>query len=90
MFRFGKEFQEIWEEIPKAETYQGCVDVIDKIESYSMKNLITREDTMVLLDCLEAFINAGYKPKTRVEWIKLGEVYDLISETRSWVFINKY
>lgn len=33
MFSFGKEFQEIWGEIPNAETYQGCVDVIEKIES---------------------------------------------------------
>lgn len=90
MFSFGKEFREIWVEIPKAETYQGCVDVIEKIEAYSTKNLITREDTMVLLDCLEAFINAGYKPKTRVEWIKLGEVYDSISQIRNWVFTNKY
>ena len=42
MFSFGKEFREIWVEIPKAETYQGCVDVIEKIEAYSTKNLITR------------------------------------------------
>ena len=90
MFSFGKEFREIWEEIPKVATYQGCVDVIEKIEDYSMKNLIAGEDVMVLLDCLEAFINAGYTPKTRVEWIKLGEVYDLISQIRNWVFTHKY
>lgn len=90
MVGFGKEFREIWEEIPNVETCNGCIDVIIKIESYSMINLITREDTMILLDCLEAFINAGYKPKTRVEWIKLGEVYDSISQIRNWVFTNKY
>lgn len=71
MFSFGKEFREIWVEIPKAETYQGCVDVIEKIEDYSTKNLITREDTMVLLDCLEAFIDARYAPKTREEWVEM-------------------
>lgn len=90
MFSFGKEFQEIWGEIPNAETYQGCIDVIEKIKSYSTANLITGECGMILLDCLEAFINVGYVPKTRAEWVELGEVYDLIGQTRHWLFIHKY
>lgn len=44
---------------------------------------------MILLDCLEAF-NVGYVPKTRGEWVKLGEVYDLIGQTRNWLFTHKY
>lgn len=45
---------------------------------------------MILLDCLEAFINVGYVPKTRAEWVELGEVYALIGQTRHWLFIHKY
>lgn len=71
MLSFGKEFREIWEEIPHVATYRKYVEVANMIDTYRMANLITGTGERVLLDCLEAFIDARYAPKTREEWVKM-------------------
>lgn len=73
MFSFCKEFREIWEEIPYVATYRQYVETANKIDTYRMANLITKTDERVLLNCLEAFVDSRYAPKSRAEWKQMYE-----------------
>lgn len=73
MGSFGTNFHELWTEIPKADTFEQYICIANRISVYRMAGVVTGADERVLLNCLEAFVDSRYAPKTRAEWKQMYE-----------------